>query len=187
MAFGDALGEGRVAGPRWCRWRWWLLPSLLLRHAVLVGRWTRGCACSRASRQLVGRAFGVRASRGGGCFFRAARGGSQPSRGGFSGLWAPCPARDRRARVLEERRRGGLGRSSKGHSAGCWFVSVQEPGAAAVVGRGGGGALYAPDLPTLGASGREGRSFSLVRCSAAARHHTRTGMPNEACLSEQTS
>ena len=120
-------------------------------------------------------------------FFRAARGGSQPSRGGFSGLWAPCPARDRRTRVLEGRRRGGLNRSSKGHSAGCWFVSVQEPGAAAVVGRGGGGALYAPDLPTLGASGREGRSFSLVRCSAAARHHTRTGMPNEACLSEQTS
>ena len=74
----------------------------------------------------------------------------------------PCPARDRRARVLEERLRGGLGRSSKGHSAGCWFVSVQEPGAAAVVGRGGGGALYAPDLPTLGASGREGRSFSLL-------------------------
>ena len=62
----------------------------------------------------------------------------------------------------EGRRRGGLGRSSKGHAASCWFVSVQEPGAAAVVGRGGGAALYAPDLPTLGASGREGRLFSLL-------------------------
>lgn len=40
-------------------------------------------------------------------------------------------------------------------------VSVQEPGAAAVVGRGGGGAPHAPDLPTLGASGCEGRFFSL--------------------------
>ena len=119
-----------------------------------------GCCFARSPCAAPSRC-GRRAG-GSALFFRAARGGSQPSRGGFSSLRAPCPARDRRTWVLEGRRRGGLNRSSKGHSAGCWFVSVQEPGAAAVVGRGGGGALYAPDLPTLGASGREGRSFSLL-------------------------
>ena len=34
---------------------------------------------------------------------------------------------------------------------------------------------------------REGRSFSLVRCPAAPRLHTRTGKPKEACLLEQAS
>ena len=69
-------------------------------------------------------------------------------------------------------RRGGFVRSCREALQGLLVFSVQEPCAAAFLGR-AGEAPYAPALPTSGhGSGVRVALFSLVRCPAAPRLHT---------------
>ena len=70
---------------------------------------------------------------------------------------------------------------------GCW-CSVFRSHAQRPVGAVRGRPLSAPALPTSGhGSSVRVALFSLVRCPAAPRLHTRTGKPKEACHLEQAS